>query len=153
MKTNPFLTRKPRIYVVGDDKLTERIAKKLGEEYWLSYLAFISSVIHTNEDVPYGLLIKWIGNKLCLVEAPETGVRFDEQGYYAEFHELISKAEESGKEEDIKKLFEYSPPIYDYMPQNDRELEIFVMLARTVIREWKWREKVKKQLRELIEKL
>ena len=153
VKVNPFVTRKPRIYVVADEKLAKRIAERLEDEGWLGYLAVINTLIRETGYGPYGCYIEWLGNKLCLIESPEPFKSFDLQGYYAEFSKLLSVAEKTGKEKDIKALFEFSPPIYDFYPKNERELELFIVFAKAMINSWRKVTEIKKKLKEIINKL
>ena len=165
---SPFLTRKPRIWLIGDpDKLgfketrdpkhpwgprTRRL-DKFGAD-WVDAVDLITKIIMTVEKPPYGVYFEWLGEELYLIESPKLYVPFDKQGY-AEFDKLVSKA----KDGDVEPLFDYSPPIKKYMiPRMGTKSRFWFSLAAKAWGEFrrrilKKRTEIQRKLGEVLEDL
>jgi len=161
----PFLKRRPRIFTAGDPNVLgfilpskEMFGSETKEDKyginWHDALFVVSSMIFTNEDIPFGLRSDWFGNTLYNFESPDRGY-LSEQGYI-EFNNLV---EEAKKTSIPTKLFTYSKPIDTYaIPKlgSDRRFE-FNRYAKTILKHYLWlqeyKNKVQQAVKELVKKI
>ena len=123
---NVFKKRKPKIFVIMDEKWKKELEERLGGEIPFYLICYMASMIEELGYAPYGVFIERLGDLIVLIEAPEMYIPYSKQGYMEDFMKLYYEAKETGKEEDIKKLFEKYPPDYTFFPRNEKEKTIIV---------------------------